>query len=152
MNNLQRTKRYGDQTTRTGQVRNTVVAIIFADGEIFSNLRLTQKIYDIIGDVLPPYETNSLKSATEQAVNELIQKDGVFYELISKEALVSLQNEAQSILGNEENFKQWMNLLTEDTLNYAKAAGVLKEEKPENNNTSSRGRKNKNKTAEEEEA
>ncbi|MFM6307951.1 MAG: type I-D CRISPR-associated protein Cas7/Csc2, partial [Dolichospermum sp.] len=139
LNNLQRTKRYGAQTTRTGQVRNTVLAIIFADGEIFSNLRLTQKIYDLIGDILPPYDTTAITSATKQAVNELIQKDGVFYELISKEALVSLQNEAQSILGNEDNFKQWMNSLTQDTLNYAKAAGVLKEEKAENTNT--RGKK-----------
>jgi CRISPR-associated protein Csc2 len=150
LNNLQRTKRYGAQTTRTGQVRNTVVAIIFADGEIFSNLRLTQKMYDLIGDVLPPYDTNSLKSATEQAVNELIQKDRVFYELISKEALESLQNEAQSILGNEDNFKQWMNSLTQDTLNYAKAAGVLKEEKAENTNTRGK-KKDKSKTSEEEE-
>jgi CRISPR-associated protein Csc2 len=151
LNNLYRTKRYGAQTTRTGQMRNKIVAIIFADGEIFSNLRLTQKIYDLIGDILPPYKLDSLKEATELAVNELIQEDGVFYELIIKNDLISLQNEAQSILADESSFKQWMNSLTEETLNYAKAAGVIKEEKQENSNSSSRGRKNKNKTAEEEE-
>ncbi|WP_414754685.1 type I-D CRISPR-associated protein Cas7/Csc2 [Anabaena sp. CCY 9910] len=147
LNNLYRTKRYGAQTTRTGQMRNKVVAIIFADGEIFSNLRLTQKIYDILGDILPPYGLDALKEATEQAVNELIHEDGVFYELIAKEALVSLQNEAQSILADEASFQQWMNSLTEETLNYAKVAGVLKEEKSENTN-SSRSRRNRNKTDE----
>jgi len=151
LNNLYRTKRYGAQTTRVGQMRNKVLAIIFADGEIFGNLRLTQKIFDIIGDVLPPYELDSLIRATEQAVNELILQDGVFYELVIKDALTSLQNEAQSILSNEENFQQWLNSLTEETLNYAKTIGVLKEEKAENTTTSGRGKKKDKKIAEEEE-
>lgn len=152
LNNLYRTKRYGAQTTRSGQMRNKIVAIIFADGEIFSNLRLTQRIYDLMGDILPPYRLDSLKQATKQAVNELIQEDGVFYELIAKDALIAVQNEAQSIFADETSFKQWMHSLAEETLNYAKAVGVIKEEKPKDDNTSNRSRKNKNKTAEEEEA
>jgi len=46
LNNLLRTKRYGAQTTRTGRIANHIVGIVFADGEIFSNLKLTQAIYD----------------------------------------------------------------------------------------------------------
>src|SRR5437016_10297075 len=48
LNNILRTKRYGAQTTRTGTVENQVVAIVFADGEICSNLKLTQTLYDLI--------------------------------------------------------------------------------------------------------
>src|SRR2546423_4831624 len=44
MNNIVRTKRYGAQNTRTGTVDNHVVGVIFADGEIFSNLQLTQPV------------------------------------------------------------------------------------------------------------
>src|SRR6266496_381579 len=39
INNIIRTKRYGAQNTRTGTVENHVVGVIFADGEIFSNLQ-----------------------------------------------------------------------------------------------------------------
>ncbi|MFN5594066.1 MAG: type I-D CRISPR-associated protein Cas7/Csc2, partial [Aphanizomenon sp.] len=45
-NNILRTRHYGAQTTRTGRVRNELVGVIFADGEITSNLRWTQAIYD----------------------------------------------------------------------------------------------------------
>ena len=46
MNNIMRTKRYGAQNTRTGTVENHIVSVVFADGEIFSNLQLTQAVYD----------------------------------------------------------------------------------------------------------
>src|SRR6266480_346809 len=48
LNNILRTKRYGAQNTRTGTVANAVVGIVFSDGEIFSNLQLTQAIYDAL--------------------------------------------------------------------------------------------------------
>jgi CRISPR-associated protein Csc2 len=69
LNNLYRTKRYGAQTTRTGQVRNKIVAVIFADGEIFSNLRLTQKLHDLLGDARLPYDPDVLKGKTEEAIS-----------------------------------------------------------------------------------
>jgi CRISPR-associated protein Csc2 len=46
LNNVVRTRRYGAQTTRTGLMSNHVVGIVLADGEIFSNLHLTQSLYD----------------------------------------------------------------------------------------------------------
>jgi CRISPR-associated protein Csc2 len=42
LNNILRTRRYGAQHTRTGTVANRVTGMVFSDGEIFSNLRLTQ--------------------------------------------------------------------------------------------------------------
>lgn len=126
LNNLYRTKRYGAQTTRTGQMQNKLLAVIFADGEIFSNLRLTQKMYDLLGGNLPPYELDVLKRMTEQAIDELVQGDGVHYELIQSNSLVSLQNEAQSVLADETMFRTWLNSLTEETLAYAEAAKIVK--------------------------
>lgn len=46
LNNILSTKRYGAITTRTGRVENRVLAIVLADGEIMSNLALTQALYD----------------------------------------------------------------------------------------------------------
>lgn len=126
LNNLYRTKRYGAQTTRTGQMRNKVLAVIFADGEIFSNLRLTQKMHDLLGDKLPPYDLDALKDKTEEAVETLIQEDGVIYTLVKGDSLISLQNEAQSVLSDEATFKEWLNDLTQETLTYAEVSKVLK--------------------------
>lgn len=125
LNNLYRTKRYGAQTTRTGQMRNKILAIIFADGEIFSNLRLTQKMYDLLGDQ-PPYQLEDLAQATEQAVETLIREDNVLHELVKGDSLIALQNEAQSILSEESSFIAWLNDLTLETLGYAEASKVLK--------------------------
>lgn len=124
LNNLYRTKRYGAQTTRTGQMQNTIVAVIFADGEIFSNLRLTQKIYDLLAD-RPPYQLKALIEATEQAVELLIQQDNVLYELIKGDAFVNLQNEAQAVFSEENSFIAWLNDVTQETLGYAEASKVL---------------------------
>lgn len=46
VSNVLRTRRYGAQTTRTGTMTNHLVAIVLADGEITSNLQLTQALYD----------------------------------------------------------------------------------------------------------
>ncbi len=46
LNNILRTRRYGAQNTRTGTVENLITGIVFSDGEIFSNLELTQAVYD----------------------------------------------------------------------------------------------------------
>ncbi|MFN5753477.1 MAG: type I-D CRISPR-associated protein Cas7/Csc2, partial [Pseudanabaena sp.] len=52
-NNILRTRHYGAQTTRTGRVRNELIGVVFADGEITSNLQWTQAIYDRIpSDIL----------------------------------------------------------------------------------------------------
>jgi CRISPR-associated protein Csc2 len=46
--NILRTARYGAQETRTGRVENHVVGIAFTSGEIFSNLRFSQSLYDAL--------------------------------------------------------------------------------------------------------
>src|SRR5438552_449525 len=48
LNNVLRTKRYGAQNTRTWTVANHITGIVFSDGEIFSNLHITQAVYDAL--------------------------------------------------------------------------------------------------------
>lgn len=46
--NVLRSSRYGAISSRLGRVRNTFAAIVFSDTEIFSNLELTQAVYDLL--------------------------------------------------------------------------------------------------------
>jgi CRISPR-associated protein Csc2 len=80
VNNVMRAKRYGAQTTRTGRMQNHIVAIVLADGEIFSNLFFTQALYDALKDkITPPDPVNPQEviAAAQALIPELLQKDGV---------------------------------------------------------------------------
>src|SRR5579871_1514030 len=46
--NILRSSRYGAISSRLGRVRNTLAAIVFSDTELFSNLELTQAVYDLL--------------------------------------------------------------------------------------------------------
>jgi CRISPR-associated protein Csc2 len=56
VHNVLRTRHYGAQTTRTGTMTNHLIAIILSDGEMFSNLKFTQRLYDALQDhgAIPP--------------------------------------------------------------------------------------------------
>ena len=47
--NVLRSRRYGAISSRLGKMRNTLVGAIFSDCELFSNLELTQSVYDRLG-------------------------------------------------------------------------------------------------------
>lgn len=80
VSNVMRTKRYGAQTTRTGRMQNHIVAIVLADGEIFSNLLFTQALYDALKDkITPPDPVNpqDVIAAAQALIPNLLKKDGV---------------------------------------------------------------------------
>src|SRR6266436_2159324 len=90
MNNIMRTKRYGAQNTRTGTVENHIVSVVFADGEICSNLQLTQAIYDVLTpDQLAhtPLTQADVLLATHSVVPALLEEDGVVANLVMGERL-----------------------------------------------------------------
>lgn len=76
--NILRSSRYGAMTSRLGRVRNTLAALIFSDTEIFSNLELTQHVYDLLkrpGEELAfPLMDQTVKACIEQATNTLLQR------------------------------------------------------------------------------
>ena len=80
VNNVMRTKRYGAQTTRTGRMQNHIVAIALTDGEIFSNLLFTQRLYDALNEQIQPpdpVDPQLVVSAAQQLVPDLLKQDGV---------------------------------------------------------------------------
>lgn len=82
LNNVLRTRRYGAQTTRTGRIENRIVALVLADGEIFSNLHFTQALYDALaaqGALTPPDPVDIAAAvyAAQALVPDLLAGDAV---------------------------------------------------------------------------
>lgn len=76
LNNVIRTERYGATTTRGGTVKNHIVGIILSDGEIFSNLLFTQRLYDALKpEGNDPIKTNDAIDAANQIIPSLLQED-----------------------------------------------------------------------------
>src|SRR6266487_761455 len=76
--NVLRSSRYGAISSRLGRVRNSLSAIIFSDTEVFSNLELTQAVYDILlrdKDELDfPLSDSEVQQAVDEAANALLDR------------------------------------------------------------------------------
>jgi CRISPR-associated protein Csc2 len=93
LNNILRTTRYGATTTRGGTVQNHVAAIILSDGEIFSNLLFTQRLYDVVQPTgTDPVAISEALRAAEQVIPELLAADSV------RDQQVLMGDELQSFL------------------------------------------------------
>ncbi len=97
LSNVMRTRRYGAQTTRTGTVSNHILAIALSDGEVFSNLKFTQALYDALkakGALNPPdpVEDAVARAEAERLIPSLLKADGVAVDqlLMGKELIESL--------------------------------------------------------------
>jgi CRISPR-associated protein Csc2 len=127
LNNILRTKRYGAQNTRTGAVENHIVGIVFADGEIFSNLQLTQEVYDALTPeqrAKTPLPHNAVVQAITNAVPTLLGEDGVVAHLYADEKLQKLLEEVRSITSNEARLKEVLLQANADANRYAQTHGV----------------------------
>ena len=121
LNNVLRTKRYGAQTTRTGRLANHVVGAVFADGEIFSNLKLTQAIHDGLGDSKNEIPLNSVKvvQTAESATAELLEHDGVNYHLLDGESLQQLLGIVKSATTDKEKLHLFLQEANTETQEYS---------------------------------
>jgi len=103
LNNILRTKRYGAQTTRTGRMQNHIVAVVLADGEIFSNLLFAQTLYDTLksqGKINPPdpIDPQDAVAAAQQILPNLLNSDGVkIDQLLMGDELKTLLNEVSAM-------------------------------------------------------
>ena len=127
LNNVLRTKRYGAQNTRTGTVENHVTAIVFSDGEIFSNLQLTQAIYDILPPehrAKTPMPQVVVIEAMETAVQTLLGEDGLVAQLYSGERLNALLHEILQITSDEARLTAVLQQANAEANRYAQVHGV----------------------------
>lgn len=111
LNNVLRTRRYGAQTTRTGRMENRIIAIALTDGEIFSNLKFTQRLYQALhaaNAIQPPDPINPTIACTtaESLITDLIAEDRVAVsQLLTGAALTSALDTLFTDTVNEEGMK-----------------------------------------------
>lgn len=123
-NNILRTRHYGAQTTRTGRVRNELIGVIFADGEITSNLRWTQTIYDLMKS------SNSLKSpdpldedevitAAKSAIELLMNDEFIVHTDFIGDSFTPLLNEVKTLTGRETGIRSILQKADAEAKEYA---------------------------------
>lgn len=130
LGNILRTKRYGAQESRTGTMKNHLVGIAFCDGEIFSNLRFTQALYDgLEGDVNKPIDEICYQAS--QIVQTLLSDEPVRkIKTIFGEELNHLINEVSGIYQNDALLTETLNMLYQQTKTYSENHGSLAKSKP----------------------
>ena len=121
LNNVLRTKRYGAQTTRTGRLANHVVGAVFADGEIFSNLKFTQAIHDALGDNKneTPLNPTEVIQTARAATAQLLQDDSVNHQLLDGENLQQLLGIVKSATTDEEKLHLFLQEANTETQEYS---------------------------------
>ncbi|HEY9802283.1 MAG TPA: type I-D CRISPR-associated protein Cas7/Csc2 [Leptolyngbyaceae cyanobacterium] len=109
-NNILRTRHYGAQTTRTGRVRNELIGVVFADGEITSNLRWTQAIYDQMKannslNSPEPLDEDEVITAAKNAIANLMAEEFIVHTDFIGDAFAPLLQEVKNLTGNEAGIK-----------------------------------------------
>jgi CRISPR-associated protein Csc2 len=126
LNNILRTRHYGAQTTRTGRVRNELIGVIFADGEIVSNLRWTQAIYDSMKEIhnfdsTDPLNEESVLTAATSTIEALMTKEFIVHTDLLGTKFTPLLDEVKTLLGNEDSLKQVLQQADQEAKAYFKA-------------------------------
>lgn len=135
LGNILHTSRYGAQDSRTGAVYNHLVATVFANGEIFSNLRFAQVIYDHLrGEQQEGKESNfwqtplsrdKVLSKAATAFDELIQAEPVFVaRAIKGDEVENLRQEMTRLYQKETESNKFLSDLYEATRSYASKYGA----------------------------
>ena len=127
LNNILRTRRYGAQNTRTGTVENIITGIVFADGEIFSNLELTQAIYDHLPSeqrAKTPLLRDAVRGAMEAVVPELLGEDGVVFHAFAGERLETILRETLQVTSDEDHLRALLTQANAEANRYAIEHGV----------------------------
>ncbi|MEH2367910.1 type I-D CRISPR-associated protein Cas7/Csc2 [Nostoc sp.] len=124
-NNILRTRHYGAQTTRTGRVRNELIGVIFADGEITSNLRWTQAIYDQMKsnntlNAPDPLDEDDVITAAKNAIETLMADEFIVHTDFIGDAFVSLINEVKTLTGSEKGIQAILQKADAEAKDYAK--------------------------------
>lgn len=109
-NNILRTRHYGAQTTRTGRIRNELIGVVFADGEITSNLRWTQAIYDYMRaentlHLTDPLNENDVMTAAKTAITQLMAEEFIVHTDLIGDDFQTLLDEVKKLTGNEDGIK-----------------------------------------------
>ncbi len=111
--NILRSSRYGAISSRMGKIRNILAAIVFSDTEIFSNLELTQVVYDqLLGNndeldfpLSDGVVLEAVQSATDQLLRELVSRTPI---VVRGAALQQVREETIALFRNGDTVKTFL--------------------------------------------
>lgn len=105
LGNILRSSRYGAISSRIGKVRNELLAVVFSDCELFSNLELTQRTYDLLradgSEPDFPLTPAQVQAAAQQAYNDLLQRVVGRITPLSAGEVAQLVDEMIALYGDE---------------------------------------------------
>jgi CRISPR-associated protein Csc2 len=123
-NNILRTRHYGAQTTRTGRVRNELLGVIFADGEILSNLRWTQAIYDLLPqevlESIDPLDEDLVMEKALESIQGLMQDEYVVHTDFIGTTFQPVLTEVKNLTATEEGMHSVLEQADKEAKAYAK--------------------------------
>ncbi|MFL5659635.1 MAG: type I-D CRISPR-associated protein Cas7/Csc2 [Ktedonobacteraceae bacterium] len=134
LGNILKTTRYGAESNREGFIRNHVLGVYFSDVELFSNLELTQRYYDVIAESedgnLPDY------LSVDQFIDNWPRVEQVaLAQIVGRhrkvEDLDGLLNGIRALYENETLLRSMLQNLDKEALRYEKEV-KRKEEASEN--------------------
>lgn len=113
--NVLRSRRYGAISSRLGKMHNTLVGAIFSDCEIFSNLELTQSVYDRLGPEGRqfPLDQNKVKPVITNAVTALTGEVIGNVQPLTESELTTLVGEIQQKFASPDEVKELLDSITE---------------------------------------
>lgn len=134
-NNILRTRHYGAQTTRTGKVRNELVGVVFADGEIVSNLRWTQAIYDLMKangqiDTPDPLNENEVVTAAKDTIADLMAEEFIVHTSFIGESFQPVLAEVKTLTGSESGIRSILEQADTEAKTYS-GKHIVKKKKAE---------------------
>ena len=123
-NNILRTRHYGAQTTRTGRVRNELIGVVFADGEIVSNLRWTQAIYDQMKadgalKAPDPLDEDDVAQAAKTAIQTLMNEEFIVHSDFIGDDFQPLITEVKTLTASEDGVRSILNQADQEAKAYA---------------------------------
>ncbi len=111
--NILRSSRYGAISSRMGKMRNMLAAMIFSDTEVFSNLEMTQVVYDqLLGNndeldfpLSDGIVLQTVQDATDHLLKQLVSRTPV---VLRGEALQQVREETIALYRDSDSVKTFL--------------------------------------------
>jgi len=124
LGNVLRSTRYGAISSRIGKMKNILAGVAFSDCEMFSNLELTQAVYDELrgGSSEPdfPLSSETVVAAVQAQVSELSQRVAGEVTILSAAEVAALVEEIIAFYRNGDAVRR---MLEETTAMYSPPQG-----------------------------
>jgi CRISPR-associated protein Csc2 len=116
LGNILRSTRYGAISSRIGKVKNVLAGVIFSDCELFSNLELTQAVYDRLSNGAKepdfPLRLENVTEAVRTTVSKLSKRVVGQLTPLSTEGVNALIEEMTALYNNPQQVKTMLQTAT----------------------------------------